>query len=88
MKFKKGDRVKVVISYDLWLPYAQTGWTGTIVRYFSVYEYIIIWDSSYNHEEKTGDLIKEFMIELIEKKKKVIKPFPIVKFLENVNARV
>jgi hypothetical protein len=95
MKFKKGDRVRVVKEYSPWLPYALKGWTGTIVRLYaekeyaiSEEEYVISWDSGYNHGERIGNLIKEHMIELIEKKKKIIKPFPIVKFMENINARI
>ena len=78
INFKKGDRVRVIREHPPWkaIKYALKGWTGTIKESRKVYgnEYIITWDKNWRNK-KCGDLVKDYQIELIEKKKPEIYGF-------------
>jgi len=85
-KLKKGDKFIVIKEYSSWVDrkYALKGWTGTIISYNNKFnDYIVKWDK----QNVTGDLVKEYMIELIEKYKRDIKKFPICKFWDKIEVK-
>ena len=84
-KFKNGDRVIVYrtippsgLEEDVYFgDYPKVGWEGTIKYYIPDFDdYAIKWDLPVN-----GDLVKPWMIKLIEEKPKEIKVCGLVKFL-------
>lgn len=75
---KIGDRFIVIKEYYNWTRngYALKGDTGTIKEIILEWcQYAVKWD-----KEVSGDLVNFDMVELLERPKKVIKPFGIVKW--------